>query len=249
MSNPANSPAIIDGQQDENHPASKVSDPKQGPSSTAKLIIAHHSTRAFLPTPVPQPLLEEILQLAQRAPSNSNIQPWRMHILTGAALQRLSAKLTAVAKSGAPPTAQSIPDAFRHYRSELGHRLYGPEGYNISRSDTEALLAARLRNYSFFEAPVGAIVSMDGRLAQPDALSVGLYLQTLCLLLAESGVATCIVVSVTEYPEVVREALGLGADMVLLTGLAAGYEDEAKMVNHFRTERDAWRECVTFLEE
>jgi nitroreductase len=267
--------SVIVGQQDGNHPPSKDSftsleethpnshilpighvsvcsphsDLEDGRPSTAKLMSTHHSTRGFLPTPVPQDILEEALELAQHAPSNSNVQPWRLHILTGAALKRLSARLTTVAKSGAIPTTPSIPDSFKHYRSALGHKLYGPEGYNIPRSDAEAVLVARLRNYSFFDAPLGAIVSMDKRLGQADALSVGIYLQSLCLLLAERGLATCMIVSAIEYPEVVREELRLDEGSALLTGLAVGYEDEERTVNQFRTERDAWRECVTFHSE
>ncbi|KAF2734901.1 Nitroreductase [Polyplosphaeria fusca] len=230
-------------------PTSPCFSPTHIANSLTKMICQRHSTRSFLPTPVPTPLLESVLTLAQHTPSNSNLQPWRLHIATGAALSRLSAALLAAAQRGDTQAVAPIPDEYRHYRSELGHQLYGPQGYNITRTDKEAARAAQLRNYRFFDAPVGVVVCMDGRLAQIDALSVGMYLQTLCLLLAERGLGTCVAVSTVAYPEVVRAELGIGGDMVLLTGLAVGYEDEGGLVNGLRVKRDAWRDCVTFVEE
>jgi nitroreductase len=172
-----------------------------------------------------------------------------MHIVTGAALTRIKTKLTAMAQSGAVPVTKPLPEPFRHYRSELGHVVYGPDGYGISREDTEARLAASRRNYRFFDAPLGAFVCMHEELTQADALSVGMWLQTFCLALSERGIATCVAVSVVGYPEVVREELGLGEEALLLTGLAVGYEDEEKKVNKVHTERDAWKACVRFYDE
>lgn len=197
--------------------------------------------------PVPQQALEEVLMLAQHAPSNSNIQPWRVHILTGTALQRLSGRLVEKVKSGAKSDIKPIPDEYRHHRSDLGRELYGPDGYNVARSDTEATFAAQLRNYQFFDAPVGAIICMDENLAQIDALSIGMYLQTVCLLLAERELGTCVAVSVVGWPELIREELGLPRHMVPLTGLAIGYEDERNHLNRMKVKRDAWRDCVTFI--
>jgi hypothetical protein len=84
---------------------------------------------------------------------------------------------------------KALPDEYRHYRSELGRKLYGPEGYNVDRAGS---LKKSLRNYTFFEAPVGAVVCMDAKLGTPDVLSVGMYLQSIFLLLEERGVASCV---------------------------------------------------------
>ncbi len=208
-----------------------------------------HSTRVFLPTPVPRPLLEDVVSLAQHSPSNSNIQPWRVKILSGTALRRLTSALVRTVSSGAPSSVEPLPEEYKHHRSALGRQLYGPEGYNIVRSDRDGSFKAQLRNYTFFDAPVGMVICMDRRLAVADALSVGIYLQTICLLLAERGVGSCIEVSVAGYPEVIRKELGLGEEMVVLTGLAVGYEDERHKVNKLGVIRDAWKESVEFVDE
>lgn len=121
------------------------------PKIRAQLRHKAATIRARLPPhPVPQFILEEVLTLAQHGPSNSNIQPWRMHIVTGAALKRLSEELLKTVKSGAKAVTVPLREEYRHYRSELGHQLYGPEGYNVSWTDNDASAKAQQRNYSFF---------------------------------------------------------------------------------------------------
>jgi nitroreductase len=168
----------------------------------SKLLSSRHSTRAFLKTPVPRAVLEKALATSQYAPSNSNLQPWRLKVVTGNALQRLTSSLVSAVSSGTPSSVQPIPESYRHYRSALGKQLYGPEGYDIPRTDEERMRKARMRNYMFFDAPCAFIVCMERSLAQVDVLSIGMYLQALCLLLAEEGIATCVEVSVAGYPQV-----------------------------------------------
>ena len=141
-----------------------------------------HSTRLFLPQPVPRELLNEALALAQYAPSNSNIQPWHMVFASGASRDRLVAALIDEAQRR-PPNIPPLPASFQHFRSELGAQVYGAMG--ISREDTARHAAAVLRNWEFFRAPVAAIVCMHLDLGPADALSVGMYLQTLLLALTE----------------------------------------------------------------
>lgn len=217
------------------------------PPDLTSLMLARHSTRSFLPCPVPMPLLHSALSLAQRTPSNSNLQPWRLKIVTGHALYRLSAALLAAVASGAAPSTAPIPDTYRHYRSALGRELYGPRGYAVSRDDKEGMEKARRRNYEFFGAPLGIIVCMDGRLDEVDVMCVGMYVQTLCLLLAERGLGSCVQVSVAGYPGVVREMLGIGEEIKVLSGIAVGYEDAGVGLNALEVGRDAWGDCVEFF--
>jgi nitroreductase len=168
----------------------------------SKMMSSRHSTRAFLNTPVPRNVLEEALAVAQHAPSNSNLQPWRVKVVTGDALQRLTSALVSTVTSGVAATTVPIPEPYRHYRSSLGHQIYGPEGYDIPRTDPEGKFNAELRNYVFFDAPCAMIICIDRSLAQVDVLSVGMYVQTLCLLLEEQGIATCVEASVAGYPQV-----------------------------------------------
>jgi nitroreductase len=107
--------------------------------------------------------------------------------------------------------------------------------------------AARRRNYTFFDAPLAIIVCMDKQLAEVDVMCVGMYVQALCLLLAERGVASCVQVSVAGYPDVVREELRIEEGMNVLSGIAVGFEDEGARLNRLRVERDAVAKCVEFM--
>ena len=135
-----------------------------------------HSTRLFLPRPVPRELVNEALVLAQHAPSNSNVQPWHMVFASGACRDRLVAAPIDETQRR-PPNIPPLPASFQHFRSELGAQVYGAMG--ISREDTARHAAAVLRNWEFFRAPVAGIVCMHRDLGPADALSVGMFLQTL----------------------------------------------------------------------
>ena len=142
-----------------------------------------HSTRLFLPQPVPRELVDEALALAQYAPSNSNIQPWHMVFASGASRDRLVGAL--IDEAGRrPPNIPPLPASFQHFRSELGAQVYAAMG--IAREDTAGHAAAVLRNWEFFRAPVAGIVCMHRDLGPADAHSLGMFLQTLLLALTET---------------------------------------------------------------
>lgn len=235
------------------------------------LVAARHSTRRFLPDAVPRELITDSLALAQLAPSNSNTQPWRLHIATGAARERLCRALVTAAT---PPPAQAaagsadeapakpttttyhtpliapLPAHLTHFRSELGRDIYGPNGLAIARDDPEAHVTAMLRNYDFFGAPVVGVVSMDPELERWDAMSVGMWLQTFVLALTERNLATCLEVSVVGYPEVLRRESGMDDNGdVLLCGIGIGWEDESQRVNKIHTGRQGWERAVVWAEE
>jgi nitroreductase len=130
------------------------------------------------------------------------MQPWRATVVTGAALTRLTAALLSAVSAGIPPTTEPLKESYVPYRSALGKLLYGPQGYDVPREDTERLTKLRLRNYTFFDAPCAVVVYMEKGMAQADVLSVGIWVQSLCVLLAEQGLATCVEVSVAGYPQV-----------------------------------------------
>jgi nitroreductase len=195
----------ISSEMDENSvptPLANPQNPAPAPRYVANMMSSRYSVRAFLKTPIPRNILEDVFAISQHAPSNSNIQPWRVKIVTGDALQRLTSALLSAVSSGVAATTEPIPESYQHHRSALGRKLYGPEGYDIPRTDAERLREAQLRNYRFFDAPCALIVCMEQSLAQVDVLSVGMYLQTLCLLLAERDIGTCVQASVAGYPQV-----------------------------------------------
>ena len=203
------------------------------------------STRMFLPRPVPRELVNEALALAQCAPSNSNIQPWHMVFASGAPRDRLVAALLDEARRR-PPHIPPLPEGFQHYRSELGVQVYGAMG--IAREDKEARRVAVLRNWEFFRAPLAGIVCMHRDLGPADALSVGMFLQTLLLALTERGLGTVVEVSVAGYPEIVRAQLAIPAELSILCGLAVGYPDPDFPANRLHIGREPIEENVVFLE-
>src|SRR5215813_5714459 len=182
-----------------------------------------HTTRMFLrDKPVPREFVDEALSLAQHAPSNSNIQPWHVVFASGARRDRLVGALLEEARRR-PPNVPPLPATFQHYRRELGAQVYGTMG--IARDDKVGHDAAVLRNWEFFRAPLVGIVCMHRDLGLPDALSVGMFLQTLLLALTERGLGTCVEVSIAGYPEVVRAQLEIPTELTILCGLAIGYPD------------------------
>jgi nitroreductase len=208
-------------------------------------IKARHSTRKFLPLAVPRNLIDESLALAQCAPSNSNIQPWRVWLVTGAARERLRAALMDAA-GRETPNIPKLPESFQHYRQELGVEVYGSMG--IKREDKEARKAAVLRNYEFFGAPVGAIVCMHKDLGVADSLSVGMYLQTFVLALTARGLGTCCEVSIAGYPEVIHKELNIPLELSIICGMAIGYPDLDFAANRLHIGRDPVGKEVVFLE-
>jgi nitroreductase len=204
-----------------------------------------HSTRLFLPEPVPRELVDEALALAAHAPSNSNIQPWRVVFASGPARDRLVAALLVGAHRG-PPNIPPLPESFRHFREELGAEVYGAMG--ITLEDKVGHDAAVMRNWEFFRAPLAGIVCMHRDLGPADSLSVGMFLQTLLLALTARGLGTCVEVSVAGYPEIVRAQLAIPAELTILCGVAVGYADLAFPANRLHVRREPVEKIAAFLD-
>jgi nitroreductase len=172
---------------------------------------------------VPRELLDEALALAQRAPSNSNIQPWHVTFVSGLARDRLSAALLAEAKKKPPQGTMSLPEQFQKNRFELGAQIYGAMG--VGRDDKPGRMAYVLRNWEFFHAPIAGFVFLHKDLGLPDAAGVGMFLQNFLLALTERGIGSCVQVSLAGYPDIVRNQLSVPAELKLLCGMSIGYAD------------------------
>ena len=202
------------------------------------------SIRMFLPDkPVPRELVDQALELAIRAPSNSNVQPWHLRLVSGAARESLVAALLDEASSK-PPVVPELPELFAHLRRELGAKVYGSMG--ITRDDAEGRRIAVLRNWEFFRAPLAGIVCMHRDLHYVDSLGVGMFLQTFLLALTARGLGTCVQVSIAGYPEIVREQLSISDEYAILCGLAIGYPDPTFPANNLRTARNPIEHNVVF---
>ncbi|KAM0718951.1 hypothetical protein Q7P37_006023 [Cladosporium fusiforme] len=209
-----------------------------------------HSTRYFKNSPVPLDTLRECLSLAQLAPSNSNIQNWRIAIASGQARDKIAAALLCEAAKH-DPAIRPLPEQFKPFRSEFGHFLYGEKGYNIAADDREGAKKMSLRNFEFFGAPCCAVISMDRDLGDSpvDAMSVGMFIQIFMLALAERGLGSCLQVSVAGYPEVLREGFKLEDNQLVLCGMTIGWPLENNSVNKLEVPRDDIAKQVKFLEE
>lgn len=199
------------------------------------------STRAFLPTPVDPALLREVVELAARAPSGGNLQPWRVHVLSGAAMQRFRATMAERLQHPEPDPPEyavypaHLHDPYRSQRFEVGEGLYALLG--IPREDKAGRLTQFARNWDFFGAPVGLFCFVDRKMGPPQWSDLGMYLQTLLLLLEERGVASCAQEAWAAFHRTVSTFVGAPSEHMLFCGVAIGYPDPAAPANQLRTAR------------
>ena len=206
------------------------------------------SVRGFLPKPVPRDVLEEVLALAQHAPSNCNVQPWRVYIASGNTLEKLRSALLQEVTTGASPVMVAPIDEFlgvyREKQVACAVELYGKMG--IERDDRVGRMNASLRNFQFFDAPHVAYICMAKSFGIGVALDVGMYVQTLMLAMQSRGIGSCAQASLRAYPELVGEHLGIPDDEQILCGLSFGYEDPTVPANQTRQPRDPISSNVVF---
>lgn len=225
------------------------------PALTVSAAVASRtSKRAFLDTPVPGQLVREILTKAQRSPSGGNLQPWIVHALGGAELERFKALLherrTANEANafGEGPEYQIYPDGlaepYRSRRGKCGEDMYATLG--IERADMAARMNFVAQNFDFWNAPVALFVCIDRSLGATQWVDLGLYLQTVMLLAREAGLDTCAQECWTLWHKTVAEFLELPVNVMPFCGVALGYADPAHPVNALRTERAGLDEVVVF---
>ncbi len=208
-------------------------------------ITSRRSIRAFLPTPVPKETIVDILRVASRAPSGTNTQPWKVHVLTGASRETLSAAIKAAFDDPAErarhseeyayyPTQWQAPYIDR--RRKVGWDLYGLLG--IGKTDKERMHAQHGRNYAFFDAPVGLIFTIDRVMQQGSWLDYGMFLQNIMVAARARGLDTCPQAAFTQFHRIIEQQLGLGPDEMVVCGMSLGYADPTAVENSLVTERE-----------
>ena len=233
---------------------------EQGPDPQAAEAVEHairsrRSIRAFAPTPVDPHLVAHLLEVAARAPSGTNMQPWRVHVLTGVARERLVAALLRAhdaAAAGARHVAERryYPEKFFEpylsRRRKVGWDLYGLLG--IGKGDASRMHAQHARNFRFFDAPVGMIFTIDRRLEIGSWLDYGMFLQNLMIAARAHGLDTCPQAAFAAFHAVIRQEIaGIGDDDIVVCGMALGYADRHAPENGLQTERAAVADFATFL--
>lgn len=211
------------------------------------------SIRAYKRDAVPIDTLHEIVAAGRHAPSGSNIQPWRVHVLTGETLQRLGTAIQKAFLTDEPGHNRDydyytdpIDEPYLARRRQCGWGLYGTLG--IARGEHEKSKAYRARNYNFFGAPAGLVFTIDRNLERGSWLDYGMFIQTIMLAARARGLHTCAEASIASYPDIVRRELEISDEQIVICGMAMGYADPDEIVNTFQPPRIALEDFAVFLD-
>lgn len=211
------------------------------------------SIRAYKPDVIAAETLREIAALGRHAPSGSNIQPWRVHVLTGATLKRVGGAIQQAFLTDEPGHKRDynyytdpMEEPYLARRRECGWGLYGTLG--IERGDHEKCRAYRAGNYVFFGAPAGLVLTIDRTLEIGSWFDYGMFAQTLMLAARARGLHTCAEASIASYPDIVRRELRISNEWTIMCGMAMGYAQEDAVVNTFQPPRIGVDEYATFYD-
>lgn len=218
-------------------------------------IVSRRSIRAFLPTPVAREDVEAILEVAARAPSGTNTQPWKVYVLTGAAKTGLSEAILAAYRD--PEQLRQHTEEYAYYprewispfierRRKVGWDLYALLG--LTRDDKAGMAAQHGRNYAFFDAPVGLIFTIDRVMEQGSWLDYGMFLQNVMVAARARGLDTCPQAAFTQFHRIVAEQLALPANEMLVCGMALGWADPGKVENTLVTAREPVSTFARFMD-
>ena len=222
------------------------------PPSAAEALLSRRSVRAFRPDTVSRHIVEDILALASRAPSGSNVQPWKVYAVAGAARQELVEAMLALAAGsgevGLSPPYHYYPVRWREpylsRRRKVGWDLYGLLG--IARGDRERTARQHARNYRFFDAPVGLVFTIDRDLEMGSWLDYGMFIQAVMIAARHHGLDTCPQASIAYVHTAVRAYLQLPEDETVVCGMALGYAREDAPENRLVTERAPVADFASF---
>ena len=217
------------------------------------------SIRDFLPTPVPRDTITHLLELAARAPSGTNTQPWKVYVLQGDMRNSLVQKVCAAGDAIRvnPALASEYKEAYDYYpekwvspfidrRRENGWGLYGLLG--ITKGDKDKMHAQHQRNFQFFDAPVGLMFTIDKVMGRGSLIDYGMFMQTLMIAASGHGLSTCPQAAWNGFASIILPHIGAGPDEMLICGMALGYANKNSLVNTFRTPRVPASNFTTWLE-
>ncbi len=224
-----------------------------------RAIESRQSMREFLPTPVSRATIVRLLELASRAPSGTNTQPWKAYVLQGASRDALVAKVCQAHDDlrANPALAVDYKEEYDYYpekwvspyidrRRENGWGLYGLLG--ITKGDKDRMHAQHQRNFRFFDAPVGLMFTLDRVMGRGSLLDYGAFLQNLMVAARGHGLHTCPQAAWNGFAKIILPHIGAGDNEMLVCGMSLGYADESALVNTFRTPRVSAAEFTTWLD-
>jgi nitroreductase len=229
------------------------------PASVDDAILSRFSARAFLPRPVPRGDIEHILDVARRAASGTNTQPWKVYVLQGKSRDSLVEKVVSAhdALRADPALAAEYREEYDYYpekwvspyidrRRENGWGLYGLLG--ITKGDKDKMHAQHQRNFRFFDAPVGLMFTLDRVMGRGSLVDYGMFMQNIMVAARARGLHTCPQAAWNGFAKIILPHIGAGPDEMLVCGMSLGYADEKEKVNGFHTPREAVEQFTRWLD-
>ncbi|MBR1165303.1 nitroreductase [Bradyrhizobium elkanii] len=196
-----------------------------------EVIVGRLSCREFSGSPVSRSTVEQILRVARFAPSGANIQPWRVYVLAGSVKTEVSAALLHAYENEPSEHASeyqyyasAFPEPYLGRRQEFGRLFYDSLG--IAQSDTAARSRQTAKNFMFFGAPVGLIVTIDRRLAMGSWLDLGMFIQNVMLAAVGRGLQSCPQETFARFHRILRPLLSIPAEQMVACGISMGHPRE-----------------------
>ena len=207
------------------------------------------SVRAFTSQPVDAAVIRRVIATAARAASGGNLQPWHVDVVGGTELDALKAIMRErLAKGPETPEyaiyPEVLPDPYKARRFAVGEAMYAAIG--VPREDKAGRMQWFMRNFQFFDAPLAIFTTVARTMGPPQWSDLGMFLQSVMLLLREEGLDSCAQECWAIYPETIRGFLGTPPERMLFCGMAVGFRDEAAAVNGLVTARAPLEEFASF---
>ena len=206
-------------------------------------VATRYSCRAFLPTPVPEQTVRDILDRAARAPSGGNVQPWRVHALAGKRLEALRAvvcsrldELPRFEGAEYDIYPRDLKQPYESRRQRSGVLLY--QSIGVTRDDRAGRYKQYARNFLFYDAPIGLFFSIDRSMGPPQWSDLGGYIQTVMLLARAHGLHACAQEAWTHLHKTLPSFLKLPPEYIIFCGMALGHADTDAPINNWRAPRE-----------
>ena len=224
---------------------------------TSQIMQSRYSVRAYQDKVVPRQVLEDIISQACRCPSSSNLQPWKLYVLSGeikqqlsdAVIKQLQATKDSSALPGETPDYALFPEPmdspYQERRQQNATALYSLLDANLD--DIEKRRFHLMRNYQFYGAPIGIILTQERTMQAGQFIDLGMFLQSLLLLCEEHGLSTCPQAAWALWPNTIRKTLAISNEQIVVCGISVGYEDKAASINQHRSTRIALTDVVNYL--
>lgn len=219
--------------------------------NVCQAIKQRRSVRAYLDKSVDPALIKKIFSQAQDAPSNCNTQPWHVTVVSGAVRDNIEKAMVSEIMSGAQPMPhfkpgdQDLKNEYRQRQKDCAFSLYN--AMDIKYEEKEKRQALMIRNWQFFGAPHAAFFSMPKTMREVNAVDMGIYLQSIMLLMTENGLASCPQGALAMYPKSIYEIANIPDDCAVMFGLSFGYSAEEDPINGFEVGRADLNDSVEFL--